>query len=287
MLLFSMALLFGCGKKTIEDTTGDKQFKEKQFINYEETKDNIHFNIKVNQKSFDLNDEIIVEATVTNKRNESIEYYAGSLSCISHLGVQIISKENNRYLPQKPPEEPKDCTDDVHTERLEPQETVQEKVVFLPKEHIQSSEEPAFGGTYDVVVMFHPEGSSWEEAIKVTTQITIVGTNKDIISKEKAEQVTNNHKKVQEWVKNHSGDKIAKVENDEYFLLWYDGWDKTNKQEFERLKQGIYQEEKQILFVDGTWEVTYLSKLGPSPNGIKIVVDANSKEVLSVKTFER
>jgi hypothetical protein len=92
---------------------------------------------------------------------------------------------------------------------------------------------------------------------------------------------------VQEWVENHSGDKIAKVENDEYFLLWYDGWQKTNKQEFERLKQSIYQEEKQIQFVDGTWEVTYLSKLGPSPNRIKIVVDANSKEVLSVKTFER
>jgi hypothetical protein len=176
MLLFSMALLFGCGTKTIEDTTGDKQFKEKQSINYEETKDNIHFNFKVNQKSFDLNDEIIVEATVTNKGNESIEYYAGSSSCISHLGVQIISKENNRYLAQKPPEEPKGCTSDIHTEQLEPQETVQEKVVFLPKEHIQSSEEPAFGGTYDVVVMFRPEGSSWEEAIKVTTQITIEGT---------------------------------------------------------------------------------------------------------------
>jgi hypothetical protein len=290
VLIISFGLLLtGCGPTTIEDTTGQKKMKEKQSLSYEETKENIRFKILTNQKEFDLDDEIFIEALASNNGNESINYYAGSSSCVSHLIIQIISKENGNRLFVKSPKEVQGCTDDIHIEQLELKETVQEKVTFLPKESFQYSSEPvlASGGMYDVIVTFLPEDKSRENGISVKTQITIKGTNKEIISKEKAEQIANDNEEVKQWINHHSGDKITKVEDGEYFLLWYDGWQKTTREEFDKLKNGIYQEEKGIKFDDNKWEITYLSKLGPTPNRIKIVINAISERVLSIETFEQ
>jgi hypothetical protein len=92
---------------------------------------------------------------------------------------------------------------------------------------------------------------------------------------------------VQEWINNHSGEAIAKIENGDYFILFYDGWQKTVQEEFEKLRNGIYHIEKDIRFVDGNWEVNYLSKIGPSPSRIQVIVNGGSGEVLSLETFER
>ncbi|WP_163536190.1 hypothetical protein [Gracilibacillus sp. YIM 98692] len=276
-------LLFSCGTKTSDTTTENKS----NTLIYEETKADLQFQIQVNKKAFHLKDEIIVKAQVQNIGEETMEYYAGSSTCISHFNIQIISKETGRHIKQKLSDQPKECTDDIHTESLMPKETVSEEGIFLTKERVQTSFIPASSGAYDVVIQFRPKERSWEEAMEVHTQITIEGTEYDMISIEKAEQLAIQHKEVQKWMQNHSGESIAKIESNEYFVKWYDGWHKTNKEEYKSMKNGVYQEEKQVQFEDGKWHIRYVSKLGSSPHRIEITIDAKSADILSVQKFDK
>jgi hypothetical protein len=289
-LLFVMTILIACGtKETVEpnQSTQASDQSSNDVLTYSETKNNLKFIVNVNQKSFTLDDEIEVQGTVTNEGSETIEYYAGSSSCISHLKVQIVAQPTNRYLAVKPPKKVTGCTDDIHVEQLDPGETVTKEVIFLPKERIDSSLVSATSGTYHVVVHFNPVDENEEQSIKVQTSISIKGNDEIIISQEDAKKATNTDPKVQQWIKNHTGDQVSKVENGEYYLLWYDGWHKTNEEEYLLMRKGIFQEEMGIEFSENNWEITYLSKLGPAPHRIEITINGKTGDVLSVKTFEK
>ncbi|MCD8501882.1 MAG: hypothetical protein LRY71_09665 [Bacillaceae bacterium] len=167
-----------CGTKTMEDATGDKQImnnnpienKEKPSI-YEVTKENLRFAVTSNQE----NDEIIIEASVTNVGNDSVEYYAGSSSCPQHIGIQVFSQQTENLSLIKLPEEFPICTDDIHSQTLEPGETVKEEVTILTIERVDSAVEPAYGNSYDVVVTFNPVTKEWGDPITATIEITIEG----------------------------------------------------------------------------------------------------------------
>jgi hypothetical protein len=47
-------------------------------------------------ESFELDDEIIVEALAKNVGEKSINYYAGSSTCVSHLSIYITDFPNGK-----------------------------------------------------------------------------------------------------------------------------------------------------------------------------------------------
>jgi hypothetical protein len=103
-------LCFGC-----TSNNDDQSVSKPNPLIYSETRENIYFTIWVNQKEFTLEDEIIVKASATNVGEKSAIYAAGSSTCVTHLRIQIVSKETNRSLSVKPLEIMA-CTDDLHVE---------------------------------------------------------------------------------------------------------------------------------------------------------------------------
>lgn len=174
--VFSVMLMASCGTKSMEDATEDKQImnnnpienKESPSI-YEVTKENLRFAVTSNQED----DEIIIQVSVTNVGNDSVEYYVGSSSCPQHFGIQVLSQQTENLSLIKQPEEYPICTDDIHSETLEPGETVKEEVIILPIEQVDSTVEPAYGNSYEVVVTFNPVTKEWGDPITATIEITI------------------------------------------------------------------------------------------------------------------
>lgn len=119
------------------------------------------------------------------------------------------------------------------------------------------------------------------------TSIIIQGTGRRIISAERAEVIALQHEDTKKWIQSHSGERISKIIDGEYYLLWGDEWSKSSKEEYERLKDGIYDQEKTVSYEDGTWTVRYVSKLGDAPNVIEVAVDANSEKVIQVRLHQR
>jgi hypothetical protein len=115
--------------------------------------------------------------------------------------------------------------------------------------------------------------------------IEIHGSDKKIISEEKAEEIADNQEEVSNWIKNHSGDAIAKENNGEYYILFYDGWVKTSAEEYNRVKNVSHKEEKSVAYKNERWNISYQTKLGAPPNRIEVTVDAVTEEVISVETL--
>lgn len=294
--LSTVIFLSACGTKTMEinhkETTASSEdgvFK-KEAVFIEAIKENLNFEIELNQQSFDLDDEIIIRATATNIGSSNFVYVSGSSSCPSHLSIKVISQQTGHQLMIKPTNESRECTDDLNVSELPPQESVMKEAIFLPKELIGTSSVPANGGTYDVIVTIQPGDDlrlQSHKPIEIKTEISIIGNAQTTISKEAAEEIANHHDEVKKWIENHSGESISKFENGAYYILWYDGWQKTAKEEFDRLKDGIYQEEKQVRFENNQWSIEYLSKIGTAPHRIKVFVDAYSGEIVSIEYMER
>lgn len=170
---------------------------------------------------------------------------------------------------------------------MAPAETVEENFIFIPNEWIQSELEPAFTGTYDVTVWLPQDSVEPKQLVSAKTPITVHGTDVRILINDEAERIAANHPEVKKWMEQHSGDSIAKEENGEYFILWHDGWLKTIKEEHDRLKDGIFEDERSVVYKQRTWTVDYYSKLGQAPNGIRVEMNGISGAITSVNTFDR
>jgi hypothetical protein len=150
MIILISIFIAGCSVAPIEEASPSL---------YKETKENIAFEIQLNDNEFDAKSDIIITATITNVGNKAIGYYSGSSSCVSHLGINIISKDTGRLLMKKPPKEIITCTEDIGTAMLEPQQSAQEKKVFLPIETMPSLDGVAASGEYEVKILSDRQGS--------------------------------------------------------------------------------------------------------------------------------
>lgn len=281
--------LVSCNSTVQKDTDNVNSPSGSKDTVYNEMVNDLLFKIELNKKAFSLKDEIVVHVKLTNTSNEEIAYYAGSSSCVSHLGISIILPNTTIHLADKPIDEPQGCTDDIHEEVLGPNETVEEQAVFIPKLDIDSSKEPASSGTYEVVASFRPVSRDWnDDPIQVKTSIVIHGKDDDdkIMTREVAEEIAKHNQQVNDWIHNHTGDQISKVENDDYYVLWYDGWKNVTKTEYKHLKNGMSTIGKQTRYKNGKWKITYQSKFGLAPHQLTVTIDAKTKQIISVETFE-
>ncbi|RAP77320.1 hypothetical protein [Paenibacillus montanisoli] len=125
-------------------------------ILHEETVGELKYEIRLSKDHFEMNEEIVVDAKVTNLGKEPLTYVVGSSSCPTHINVRIINQESKKYLAFKPVDQA--CTDDISNSQLEPSQTIAQTFKFVPKFYGKSDLEPALPGTYDVVVSLPPAG---------------------------------------------------------------------------------------------------------------------------------
>ncbi|MFC5653853.1 hypothetical protein ACFPYJ_33035 [Paenibacillus solisilvae] len=157
VILFVMVALTACannkgneGKLTLDDNTRGA----KPDIYHKETIGSLAYEIQLAKNQYGFDDEIEVNAKVTNLGKETLTYVSGSSSCPSHLSIDIVDQESNTRLAT---EQGKACTSDLRTSKLDPGQTVEDKWVFIPKQWIKSELEPANAGIYDVKVALSPE----------------------------------------------------------------------------------------------------------------------------------
>jgi hypothetical protein len=279
LLLTSVALL-GCGNVS-------SSREPVETLLHQETKEGIAFELKLDRNTFELGDEIAVEATATNTSDKSVHYQSGSSTCPTHILLSVESEETGRRLIPKPSGESRPCTDDINVSSLEPGQSVSETAVFFPYEWIHSGQEEAYGGKYGVEASIRLTESGLEDVVLIRTSIIIKGTGLKIISAERAEEIALGHKDTKKWILNHSGERISKIVDGEHYLLWGDKWFKASEEEYERLRNGIYDQEKTVSYKDGTWTVRYVSKLGGTPSVIEIIVDAQSEKIIEIRLHER
>jgi hypothetical protein len=282
-------LLSACGTSNYEGTKQEKPndaaAKEAYKVVHEETKDGLQFSISLNKNHFTTDDEIYIKAKVTNISTEPITYHAGSSGgpqcLIQYPLVRIPNTKYNKNLIIKRTDiaEPIACPEDYLEKELEPNDFFEREIVYIPKIRLGNDEIEVTSGEHVIDVSFADAGISYP--------ITISSDAEEIITSTEAEEIAKKHHEVQEWIKNHTGESISKTENGEYYILWYTGWEKTSKKNYGKLKEGIYQEEKNIYYKDGNWNIVYLSKIGNAPHRIEIKVDAVKGEVTSVQTYER
>ncbi|WP_054028703.1 hypothetical protein [Bacillus sp. FJAT-28004] len=124
-------------------------------IQFEETIGDLAYEIQLSKNQYEMNDEIEVNAKVTNLGKEMLTYVKGSSSCPNNVWIQIVNQDSNRYLANKPVDQ--SCTSDLAKSQLAPAQTVEQKLIFVPKYYGKSNLEPAIPGTYDVKVSLPPE----------------------------------------------------------------------------------------------------------------------------------
>lgn len=283
LLLFTF-ILVACGTNTPDHNYPPPS--KGSYLFEEEIKEDLKFEIQLNQTEA----EIVVTAKVTNIGDTDFIHVFGSSSCPSPLKIRVESQQTGYLLLEKQPTELRPCTDDLGIGPLKPSDSLTMTATFLRKEVVDSSVVEASGGIYDVIVSIQPADETWMEwfePLEVKTEIFIEGTGQTLIDKATAEKIAESNAEVQAWINAHSGESIAKIENGEHYILWYDGWQKMTKEKYDLYKDGIYQEEKQIRFENGIWSIEYLSKLGQPPHRITILIDAVTGEIISVEKIER
>lgn len=160
LLLISVALL-GCNNVSTSREPVETVNEIKTLL-HQETKDNIAFELKLNQNKFVLGDEITVIAKATNTSDKVVHYQSGSSSCPIHILLSVKSKETGRRLIPKHSEESRPCTDDLNVSSLEPGQSVLEKMVFLPYEWVHHVQEEAYGGEYKAEASVRLSGKAWK-----------------------------------------------------------------------------------------------------------------------------
>ncbi|MCP8615456.1 hypothetical protein [Salirhabdus salicampi] len=286
ILIVLMVVLVGCESEE-QYNINDHSAQKPEAIMSTENYDDLNMKLEMTKQHFTLNDEIVVQASITNNGNEAIEYRAGSSSCVTHMRISIKSKETGRNLIQKPQGKVSECTDDIHTELLKPGKTVQTVKTFLPKEYIYSREYPASGGVYEVNSLFRTIEEGGENTLIIKETFTIEGTNEQLMTKEGVINKVNEHPEVLQWIKSHSGEAIRKVKDGKYYILFYDGWQQVSEDTYRQLEESTLDQNMLMQLNDGIWIVEYISKLGDSPHRIKVEVDAKQGNILSVETFKR
>lgn len=252
--------------------------------------DGIYFYVHINGVSFDSEDEIYVKVTARNVSGQDIEYYSGSSSCPrSPIGIWIIDENNNEpfVAKQKDDDEGRACTEDVATSILKNGDSVENQLTLYPKVRLSSDEVPVTTGAYPLEISFSRVGDKEFHKPYITQYITVMSPAQPIIARNEIEQYALKHPEVKKWIDDHTGDAIAKIEDGEHYILWYDGWQKTSKEHYDELKNGIYQQERGLHYDNGFWVIQYLSKIGSAPHRIEIKLDAVTGDVVEVQTFER
>jgi hypothetical protein len=288
IILLLIFFVSACGTSSHEKVTPQKEMDKKASDNeevYEETKEGLQFSISLNKTQFATDDEIVIKTKVTNVSDKTITYHFGSSGgprCeIEYPLIRIPNHEHDENFAIKPSyvPEPGACPGDFLERDFEPNDSFEREMVYLPKILLGDDEIEVTSGEYMVDVSF--------AGISISYPITITSDAKGIIASSEAEKIAKKHPEVQQWIADHTGESISKIEDEEYYILWYFGWTKTSKEEYEALKEGIYEEEKGISYKDGHWSIAYISKIGSAPHRIEIKVDAIEGEVVSVQTYER
>lgn len=114
-----------------------------------------------------------VYAKITNVGTETIPYISGSSSCPTDINLSIVHQKSNTLLITAPP---KDCTLDLVTSQLKPNQTVEHRWAFIPKQWINNNPEPAEAGIYDVKISLPSTNSNSSEVSQdgVTTEIILL-----------------------------------------------------------------------------------------------------------------
>jgi hypothetical protein len=160
-------------------------------------------------------------------------------------------------------------------------------LTILPKIRLGIDKVPVTSGEYPLQISFAKVSDKEYHKPYITENITVISPTEPIIGREDIESYALKHPEVKKWVDDHTGNSISKVKNGDYYILWYDGWQKTSEEDYKTLGKGIYQQEKGIHYKGGFWLIQYVSKIGKEPHRIEIKLHAVSGEVLEVKTFER
>jgi hypothetical protein len=146
-LVFVFSIVFATGCSNVTEKSGP--------VLHQETIGDLAYEIKLSNNHFDMNEEIEVFTTVTNRGKEVLTYLSGSSSCPNHAFINITHQESNTNLSTKQGEG--GCTQDLGMSTLEPGEKVEDKWTFISKYHSKSGLEQAISGTYDVKVSLPPE----------------------------------------------------------------------------------------------------------------------------------
>jgi hypothetical protein len=231
----------------------------------------LKFDIRINKRVLFHNDEIKVNAIVTNISEENISYLKGSSSCPSPgIKITVQWKEMN-LITKQPKGEPRMCTQDMTFGVLQPGETNIISVTFLQEFHQYKENLPAPKGEYDVIVQFEQINEPVQP--NITFPIYLNNENEHFIGLSEVQELVNSLPEVETWYKDRHGSAVAVERNGEYFILLANKWEKTTKDLYERTLASTKNYEENIYYENGNWIVTYLSKT-LAPYEITIVVDA-------------
>lgn len=132
---------------------------------------NLTYEIQLNKNQYNRYETITVHTKVTNIGNETYTYLSGSSSCPSHLSVEILHEETKNELSIKPGG---DCTADLRSSKLAPNDTAEDTDTFIPKYWGGASLKRAKIRTYEVRVSLpgsHPSGEDRRESAVVQIQL--------------------------------------------------------------------------------------------------------------------
>jgi hypothetical protein len=161
--IFFLSLMFlatGCSAEN-KDVTGTANVNDitritKAPIVHKETIGDLAYEIRFAKNEYGMNDDIEVEAKVTNIGKKTLIYVSGSSSCPTHVGLEVINKEDsNMRLALKPSDEP--CTADLGHSELAPGETIESNWIFIEKYYVNNKLVPADPGTHVIKAALPPE----------------------------------------------------------------------------------------------------------------------------------
>jgi len=250
---------------------------EKQVV--ETTQDGIILTLSTDKQVYQPGEIIAVEARVENASSIPFSYTMWSIGdpaiyvAVTETpysgGVELYEKghEIANVLPE------------VTADTLAPGQSITRKVIWdqLLPTYPQSIQAPS--GKYNIRAVFHIGAYSSNNKpfpLTANVEIEITGTAK-IITPEDALCLALELPEVKQWYDEHSGPNLVRVENGEYYVWFEIGWQKVdplftyNGLDIDQLQK--YTPESNVLVTGEKWQVLLFTKLGPSPNEIRVEVD--------------
>lgn len=135
------------------------------------TNGDLVYEFQLDKNQYRVNEEISINVKVMNIGKDTKTYLSGSSSCPSHFIVEValdqLKKELSNYIGEN-------CTSDLSTSKLPPNQYVEETYTFTAKELFGSFLKRGKTGTYEVRVSLpgsNPSGDDRRKSAAVQVKV--------------------------------------------------------------------------------------------------------------------
>jgi hypothetical protein len=287
--------LFGCGtdgdKPTVNEKQGTVQKHQEQLdepLEVRKTIKGIEYSLSISGNTFDLDGEIEVNGTVKNVTDHPIDYI-GYNGCDRGIDVFIPIPTYQNYFIEKGwvQKEVKACTEAIEHYTLEPEETLNERKVFIPSMrmgNVRGMDIPT--GDYKAKLIFQRGGLDSKEEYDQKIELPLhIDGSKAILTEQEAEKIGHKNDELKQWLSKRVGSAVTKEENGQYYVMVHGHWQKAAKQLYEQ--ETDYKPEYWIHFKDYQWIMTYIDKAQGPPHRFEIKIDAKSGIITEINKYEK